>query len=174
MNTGNLCLYLHPSTIIPTHPRGLYTKLLIRRGTVIGEYTGKIISETEADKIVADCKSDDRDGVNPLAPALYFFRVVLCGILKKVPDGLLRLSEYDKNLKVYHYPNDWIIDAFNSNRNPLRYVNADHTDDKKLMNSEFIQDDHQIWLRALRDIPPDSEIIAHYGDDSLYLITENI
>jgi len=139
--------YLKPSRKISTNPRGLHTKILLPKGTMISEYKGKIRTEKEAEDIADRCRQKYVRSKNAkdMEPCVYFFGV-----------------SGDNGKK-------WVIDGYKS-KSPAVYVNADKT----LVNAEFVQTKDRVFLIALSDIRPGSEIIAHYGEHTDRIIAHDI
>ena len=124
-----LDFYLKKSVILRTHPRGLWTKNNICKGSYIGEYKGEIITNEES----KHRKSN------------YMFEVK------------------DKH-KIIH-----IIDGqcqkFGSF---LKFVNSANTLDQQ--NTQFEQHDKKIFLKAIKDIVNDQELLAYYGKNTQKII----
>ena len=128
---------------LPKAGKGLFTKKLIRAGTLIGRYKGDKLS----DKAAADESRKDTS-------CMFQVWTYDDDLVQKNPDLKRGTS---KN------PKKFVIDGASPSRCLMSYANSANTESEQ--NAEFRQKGHKIWLYALHDIKPDQEILTWYGDD---------
>eukprot|EP01064_Diplonema_japonicum_P019447 TRINITY_DN2815_c0_g7_i1.p1 TRINITY_DN2815_c0_g7~~TRINITY_DN2815_c0_g7_i1.p1 ORF type:complete len:366 (+),score=47.44 TRINITY_DN2815_c0_g7_i1:75-1172(+) len=140
--------------------KGMFAKKKVKCGEWVGEYRGKVCTSY---KLLHEKKNG------------------------KVGQYLFSVQIMDDNDFTHMARTDdtvcFLMDAEDASESSwLRYINAAdfYLGPAKrndavpgVMNCKFIQIDHRIFLRAIRDIPPGKELLTWYGESSEDIINEH-